>query len=210
MGISCGHSPSHPRTGPARRARARAAVLVERGRRELCRGHSWVSREHTGHAAHKGGGSATMHTRGEPTGEAVAGPRDGAPGRTAQRRHAGVARPHCRAEAAPARWESRRAARTTGWPSGRRVGAAPGHHAGQPSRGRTPGTWGRSGWLGKLTGAAPRPRARAGPGQHAHAGAAPVPNAGRRSRAGPNWGRHAARGGEGRACHAGRRAWGKG
>jgi hypothetical protein len=97
----------------------------------------------------------TMHTRGEPTGEAVAGPRDGAPGRTAQCRHAGVARPHCRAEAAPARWESRRAARTAGWPSSRRVGATPGHHAGQPSRGRTPGTWGRSGWLGKLTGAAP-------------------------------------------------------
>uniref|UniRef100_A0A804PLK8 Uncharacterized protein n=1 Tax=Zea mays TaxID=4577 RepID=A0A804PLK8_MAIZE len=53
-------------------------------------------------------------------------------------------------------------------------------------------------------------RGRAGSGQHAHAGAAPVPNAGRRSRAGPNWGRHAARGGEGRACRAGRRAWGKG
>jgi hypothetical protein len=41
---------------------------------------------------------------------------------------------------APARWESRRAARTAGWPSGRRAGAAPSHHVGQPSRGRAPGT----------------------------------------------------------------------
>jgi hypothetical protein len=68
--------------GASSHADAARAALVERGRRELCHGRSWASREHTGHAAHKGG-SATMHTRGEPAGEAAAGPHEGTPGRHA-------------------------------------------------------------------------------------------------------------------------------
>jgi hypothetical protein len=84
--------------GASSHAEAARATLVERGRRELCRGRSWASREHTGHAAHKGG-SATMHTRGELAGEAAAGPREGTPGRhlgwprRAEPRNAG-AKPH--------------------------------------------------------------------------------------------------------------------
>jgi hypothetical protein len=61
------------RKGASSRAGAARATLAERGRRKLCRGRSWESHEHTGHAAHEGD-SAAMRTRGELAGEAVAGP----------------------------------------------------------------------------------------------------------------------------------------
>jgi hypothetical protein len=94
----------------------------------------------------EGGGDAPRRAAEPgPRKRAVSRPRRG---RAPARRRAGAACPHCRAGAAPARWESRWAARTAGWPSGHRAGAAPGHHAGQPSRGRAPGT--RAGGGGRL------------------------------------------------------------
>jgi hypothetical protein len=234
-GISRGHSPSHPRTGPARRARARAAVprLLEprwssdgaasyavaapgravstqttlrtrgglghdahprrtaqrrgqaacvgrHGRRHFAR-HAgdttgwprrgrreatclvWLGRaatpgRHAGVPApepHARAGCALATALGHRAGRArgynrggwlghttghhalAAGPRRG---HAPARRRAEAACPRCRVEATPARWESRRSARTAGWPSGRRAGDAPGHHAGQPSRGHAPGT----------------------------------------------------------------------
>jgi hypothetical protein len=143
--------------GARSRVEAARAALVERGSRELCRGCSWASREHTGHAAHKGG-SATMHTRGEPAEEAAAGPREGAPDRTARRRGQAA-----RAERHGRRHFVHHVGGTAGWPrrgrhelaaSGRREparrvwsgrAAAPGRHAGVPVP-------------------EPRPRRTAGPG----------------------------------------------
>jgi hypothetical protein len=118
--------------GASSHAEAARATLVERGRRELCRGRSWASREHTGHAAHKGG-SATMHTRGELAGEAAAGPREGTPGRhlgwprRAEPRNAG-AKPH--APGAKAKGTSRATPRTPQACASGRVGA--GRRAGPP------------------------------------------------------------------------------
>jgi hypothetical protein len=146
-------SPTNWSCAMCKGAPAARAVLVERGRRELCRGRSWASREHTGHAAHKGG-SATMHTRGEPAGEAAAGPR-----RTAQRwgQAARVVR-HGR------RHFARHAGDTAGWPRherrepARRVWSgqadAPGRHAGVPA----PEPHARAG-------VAPAPRPRRGQGR---------------------------------------------
>jgi hypothetical protein len=53
--------------------RAARATLAARGRREPCRGRSWASRGHAGHAAHEGS-SAMLSTRGEPAGEDATGP----------------------------------------------------------------------------------------------------------------------------------------
>jgi hypothetical protein len=134
------------RNGASSCVGAARAALAARGRREPCRGRSWTSRGHTGRAAHEGS-SATLRTREEPTGEAAAGPCDGALGRGASRprwlaaSHAGCA-PHF-GRAGPPRWLRRL--------------ATPCHQAGWPRP--------RAGWQWP-SGARRRP-ARAAPGCHA-------------------------------------------
>jgi hypothetical protein len=128
-GISCGHNPSHPRTNPARRARARAAAsgLLE---------PRWPSE---GTASHAGaapgravGTQATPRTRGaQPRcapGEAVAGPCEGAPSHRTGRAKPGS----CARTSRAGRPVSRRAGNAGSPPRRATRLAGRAHHAGRP------------------------------------------------------------------------------
>jgi hypothetical protein len=116
--------------GASSRAEAARAALVLRGRHELCRGRSWVSHEHTGHAMRLG-----HYARPRRTGSPC---RLATPGRTTQRRGQAT-----RAGRHGQRPFARHAGDTAGWPRcvcrepARRVwsgrAAAPGRHAGVPA-----------------------------------------------------------------------------
>jgi hypothetical protein len=155
--------------GASSRAEAARAALVERWRRELCRGCSWSSREHTDHAAHKGGArprctpeenratSGPSRMRRAPWPKAFRAPCRGHHGLAAPRtprgyvsglvragRHAGPPRRGARAGTArPRRLRAGNRAGPPGWPrQGVQQGrlAGPHHRPPRPGRRAAPGS----------------------------------------------------------------------